>query len=130
MTPDDLLAGSISEGMLENCSLTPTHQQASAPGLTADVLHQDLAHILARTTSEFILENLPSSVSAVVAYVRDMLPQVGFSDKNATVSKRKTGDQKSKKYPQSVVSARLNLGSAPHTFARNPVPMHLNTPAS
>lgn len=85
MTPDDLLAGSISEGMLENCSLTPTHQQASAPGLTADVLHQDLAHILARTTSEFILENLPSSVSAVVAYVRDMLPRVGFSDKNAVV---------------------------------------------
>jgi len=59
------------------------HQHAAPPGFNADLRQQELQQVWCKTTSEFILGNQPSAVAAVVAYVRETLPKIGFADENA-----------------------------------------------
>lgn len=65
--------------------MIPMQQHASAVGLNSDMCPCDWSHVWSKTTSEFILENQPASVSAVVSYVRETLPKIGFNDKNSIV---------------------------------------------
>ncbi|MDB5391220.1 MAG: hypothetical protein JWM11_6866 [Planctomycetaceae bacterium] len=65
--------------------MIPLPHQASAHGLEAKTQQHELLSVWARTTSEFVLENRPASLTALVAHVRENLQYIGFADKNTII---------------------------------------------
>lgn len=65
--------------------MVPLSHQTSKHSSNEDNELSELARVWTKTASEFVLENRPASIAALVAHLRDTMQNVGFADKSTII---------------------------------------------